>query len=137
MEKLETVDALLERTDRLQKRLQGVGPGLRKLTGQGLAVTRSLDSAEPAALAGLRTADTLLVQAQGMISALGKVTREADGSVRSLNQPLEPFTRDDSLLVQIQSALRIVDQVQSFVDGKTKIKYNFHIWGSKPSKHGE
>jgi hypothetical protein len=137
MDKLQAVDALLDKTDRFEKQMHVAGPGLRKLAKQGLLVTRSLDSAEPAALAGLRTADTLLIQAKGLILALRKLARDADTSVQQVAQPLEPFTRNDSLLIQIQSALKVVDQVQAFLDGKAKIKYNFHVLGSNPSKHGE
>lgn len=137
MEKLQTVDVLLDKTDRFEKRMHAAGPGLRNLAKQGLSASRSLDSATPAVLAGLRTTDTLLVQAKGMILALRKLARDADTSVQQVSRPLEPFTRNDSLLLQIQATLKVVDQVQAFVDGKAKVKYHFHIWGDNPSKHGE
>jgi len=136
MEKLQSMDELLDRTDRFQKKMKAAGPGLRSLTKQGLSATRALDSATGPALAGLRTVDTLLIQAKGMILALRKVARAADTTVQSMDGPMAPFTRNDSLLVKIESALKVVDQVQSFVDGETKLNTNFHLWRSKP-KPGE
>jgi ABC-type transporter Mla subunit MlaD len=137
LEKLRTVDALLDRTDRFQKRMQVVGPAVRRLTSQSLAATRSMDSTMPSILAGLRTTDTLLIEAKGMIGSLRALSRDADTTVQGAATGLAPFAKNDSLLLQIQDALKIVDQVQAFVDGKAKIKYKFHVLGSNPSKHGE
>ncbi|MEN9308520.1 MAG: hypothetical protein RL173_2452, partial [Fibrobacterota bacterium] len=51
--------------------------------------------------------------------------------------PLEPLTKNDSLLRKIERTLKLVDKVQSFVDGKAKLRYRFHIIGNNPSKQGE
>ena len=134
MGKLQTVDRLLDRTDRFERRMRTVAPKVQGLARTGLDATRSLDSLEPAALAGLRTTDTLLIQAQGLIAALDKVARSSDSVAKSTSNALEPLARDDSLLVRIRSALGTIDQIESFVVGKTDIKYHFHFFGGTEHK---
>ncbi|HXP91433.1 MAG TPA: MlaD family protein [Fibrobacteria bacterium] len=134
MGKLQTVDRLLDRTDRFERRMRIVAPEVRGLARSGLDATRALDSMEPAALAGLRTTDTLLMQAQGLIADLDKVARGSDTVARKTSTALEPLARDDSLLVRIRSALGAIDQIESFVVGKTDIKYHFHFFGGTEHK---
>ena len=113
------------------------GTGLTKLSRTSRSTVRSLDSLQPAIVEQLRSVDTVLVQAQGMLVALRTVARGADTSVLAASRSLEPLTRDDSLLRRIESSMGVIDAIQGFVDGKSKIKYHFHIWGDNPSKHGE
>jgi hypothetical protein len=134
MDKLRTVDGLLDRTDRFERRMRAVAPKVRGLARTGLDATRSLDSVEPAALAGLRTTDTLLIQAQSLIAAMDKVARRSDSTARKASDAVEPLARDDSLLVRIRSALGTIDQIEAFVVGKTDIKYRFHFFGGVEHK---
>lgn len=137
MEKLDMVDHLLGGFDRFEGKVRKAGDGLTRLSRTGKTTARSLDSLQPQIAQQLRSVDTVLVQAQGMLVALRTVTSDADASVLSTARSLEPLTRDDSLLRRIESSLGAIDAIQGFVDGKTKIKYHFHIWGDNPSKHGE
>jgi len=134
MDKLGAVDGLLDKTDRLERRLRAVAPGIGKLARTEREATRSLDSAGPEALAGLRATDTLLLQAQGLVAALGKAARASDSTVRKVSRTVEPLSRDDSLLVRIQSALGTIDQIESFVVGKSDVKYHFHFFGGTEHK---
>jgi ABC-type transporter Mla subunit MlaD len=134
MDKLGAVDGLLDRTERLERRLGAVAPAVRNLDRTERDATRSIASAGPAVLTGLRTTDTLLVQAQGLVAALGKAARASDSTAREVSLAVEPLAKDDSLLVRIQSALGTIDQIQSFVVGKSDVKYHFHFFGGTEHK---
>jgi len=137
MQKVQDLDNLLGRMENLDRKIRPAATKAQSMARFGLVTARGLDSATPGILKGLRQTDTALVKARDIIATLRSLSRDADTAVQRTAAPLEPFTRNDSLLRKIQSTLVIVDQLQDFIDGKTKLKYNFHVLGDNPSKHGE
>jgi ABC-type transporter Mla subunit MlaD len=130
MDKLDEADRLLGGLDRFDGKVRKAGTELTRLSRTSRTTTRALDSLQSRIASQLRSVDTILVQAQGLVVSLRGIARDADSSVQAIARPLEPLTRDDSLLRRIDASLGTLDAIEGFLDGKTKIKYHFHIWGN-------
>jgi len=134
---LAQTDAMLLEIDRIAKKTEGLGPELQSGARLSRSMADSLRGMEPSLLLALASTDSILRQTQGLLVESRKIVRRTDTLVREVAAPLEPLTKNDSLLRKIQGTLKLVDQVQSFVDGKAKLRYRFHILGNNPSKQGE
>jgi len=134
---LAQTDAMLLEIDRIAKKSKGLGPELQSGARLTRSMADSLHGMEPDLLEALASTDSILRQTQGLLVDSRTFIRRTDTLVRNISAPLEPLTKNDSLLRKIQGTLKLVDQVQNFVDGKAKLKYRFHILGDNPSKQGE
>ena len=136
-EKLAAVETILSRLDAFDRKMAPVGGKIQSTGRDVRKIAQDFDAQMPELILGLNRTDTALVKARELMASLRKLSRNADTMVQGVAKPLEPFSRDDSLLRKIESTLVVVDEVQDFVDGKIRTKYHFHIWGDNPSKHGE
>lgn len=134
---LDQTDVLLLEIDRIVRKTQGLGPSLQAAGQLSRSLADSLHSMEPNLIDALNSTDSILRQTQDLLGKSGKLVRRADTLARTAAAPLEPLTKNDSLLRKIERTLKLVDKVQSFVDGKAKLRYRFHIIGNNPSKQGE
>ncbi len=130
LSQLSATDSLLAEIDRIAKKSQALGPTLRS----GAAVSKefgdSLRSFEPTLVQTLVSTDTVLRQLGVLLVESGHYVRTADTLAKNAAIPLEPFTRNDSLLGKIETALSSVEDIQKFMDGKSPIKYNYHFFGA-------
>jgi ABC-type transporter Mla subunit MlaD len=137
LDKLEATDALLGKFDRISAQL----PHLARSTREGGRLARgladSLHGLEPGAFEILADCDSALRQVRKTLLDSRVLVRRTDTLVHAGFAPLEPFTRDDSLLRKIERTLTVVDLLENFTGGRSKVKTNIHFWGSNPSKHGE
>jgi ABC-type transporter Mla subunit MlaD len=129
LDKLDKADRLLGGFDRFDGKVGKAGAELARLSRSGKTAAKTLDSLQPQIVSQLRSVDTILVQAQGLLVTLRSLSHGADSSVQAVARPLEPLTRDDSLLRKIDASLGTIDALEGIIDGKTKIKYHFHLWG--------
>jgi ABC-type transporter Mla subunit MlaD len=137
LEKLGTTEALLGKFDRIATKLPSLGRAARDGGRLAKGLTDSLHGMEPGAVQILVGCDSVLRQVQRTLLESRGMVRRTDTLVQAGFAPLEPFTRDDSLLQQIEQTLKLVDRLEKFTNGRTKFKTNLHLWGSNPSKHGE
>ena len=137
MERVQALDDILGRMESIDRKVDPAVSKLQVASRGSAQAARGLDSTLPSVLAGLRRTDTLLVRSRELAVWLRQNARKGDSATRTVDRTLDPFTRDDSLLRRVESTLVVVDKLQAFLEGRTRVKYNFHIWGDNPSKHGE
>ena len=137
LSQLAATDTLLQNIERVTHKAENLGPTLRSGSGLALGIADTLRAMEPDLVKTLASTDTLLLQIQHMVSQSRGLVHQGDTLVRDLAGPLEPLTRDDSLLRQVQRTLMVVDMLENFMDGKTRVKTNIHLLGNNPSKRGE
>lgn len=134
---LSKTDSVLSKIDRILVQSKSLGPSLRSGSALARHLADSLKRMEPQLMGALASADTVLLQARDLISRTRGVARDADTLARKAAAPLEPLTRDDSLLRKVEHTLKVVDMLQEFVEGRTSMKTNITIFGDNPSKHGQ
>lgn len=137
LEKLDATGDLLKKLERLSNQLPGLGRTARDGGRLAKGLADSLHSLEPGALQGLAAADTALRQIETALLDSRSLVRRADTMALAAFTPFEPFAKDDSLLRKIEHTLKVVDALETFTAGRTRMKTNIHLWGSNPSKRGE
>lgn len=137
MDKVTVTTTLLEKLDGLSGRLQKLGPAIQ--TGGKIAkgLTDTLRAMEPGLQHALRTTDSVLVQTRRVLIETRALVNRTDTVLMHVAAPLEPLTRDDSLLRRVERTLKLVDVLEDFVVGRTEMKTNIHLLGKNPSKRGE
>jgi len=137
LQKLETTEGLLGKFERLSEKLPKLGRAARDGGRLAKGLTDSLHGMEPGALQALAGCDSALRQVQQTLLGARSMVRRADTLALEGFAPLEPYTRDDSLLQKIERTLKVVDLLENFANGKSEMKTHIHLWGSESTKKGE
>ncbi len=123
--------------DRVAGKLPALGAAARSGGTLAKNLTDSLHAMEPALVQALGATDSALRQLQATLSTAHAAAKGTQGLVRDVDAQIAPFARDDSLLRRLEQTLTLVDQLEAFTQGRTRMKTNIRLWGSNPSKRGE